>query len=268
MWHAQARLVDQAQGTARRFPGMAGTDLERARGLRRRPTPRGGGAPSGHAGRCRSACTDHGPGLPRCRLPHPRRPGASHPGVRTGWGPLLCLRRAKRVTTDRGWPWLRLSAPGASRRGVCVAGGGDQGKSRAWVPILPTGSYGSVKPIVWRDAARRLGSTLRGARPGSAAQSTRGRSACAAPAWRCPCRRCPSHVEQAEAHYQQALALAEALGHAPTCGPLPPRTRPAVCHMGQRGQADAALCRTIALYERWRWPLGSQRRRPRWQRWG
>ena len=38
-------------GTARRVPGMAGTDLERARGLRRGPTPRGGGAPSRHAGR-------------------------------------------------------------------------------------------------------------------------------------------------------------------------------------------------------------------------
>ena len=56
------------------------TDLERARGLRRGPAPRGGGAPPRHAGRPR-ADTDHCPRLPRRAVPRPRGPGARHPGA-------------------------------------------------------------------------------------------------------------------------------------------------------------------------------------------
>jgi tetratricopeptide (TPR) repeat protein len=39
----------------------------------------------------------------------------------------------------------------------------------------------------------------------------------------------PPDVAQAEAYYQQALALAEGAGYAPAPGPLPPRARHAVC---------------------------------------
>ena len=42
VWHAQDRRAD-------RVPGVAGADLGRARGLRRGPAPRGGGAPPRHA---------------------------------------------------------------------------------------------------------------------------------------------------------------------------------------------------------------------------
>jgi tetratricopeptide (TPR) repeat protein len=61
-------------------------------------------------------------------------------------------------------------------------------------------------------------------------------------------RREPSEVEQAEAHYQQALALAEDLGMRPL---------QAHCHLGlgtlyattgQRQQARTALSAAIALY--------------------
>ena len=43
-------------------------------------------------------------------------------------------------------------------------------------------------------------------------------------------RREPPERDQAEAHYRQALALAEELGMRPLHGPLPPRPRHAVCH--------------------------------------
>ena len=74
-WHAQYRHADPV-------PGVAGADLERAWGLRRGPAPRGGGAPPRHAGRPRGH-TDHCPRLPRRAVPHPRGPGARHPGCST-----------------------------------------------------------------------------------------------------------------------------------------------------------------------------------------
>ena len=58
----------------------------------------------------------------------------------------------------------------------------------------------------------------------------------------------PPDVAQAEAHYQQALALAEELGMRPLHGPLPPRPGHAVRQTGQREQARAALSTAIDLY--------------------
>src|SRR4030095_6944276 len=55
IWRAQYRRAD-------RVPGVAGTNLEHARGLCRGPAPGGGGAPPRHAGRPRGH-TDHGPRL-------------------------------------------------------------------------------------------------------------------------------------------------------------------------------------------------------------
>ena len=108
-------------------PGLAGADLECARGLRRGSAPRGGGAPPAHAGRPRSH-TDYGPRPHRPPLPRPRGPGARHPGVGAGSGALSCLRRPRRVARDRGGPGLCLCAPGAPRGGTRAAGGGDQRK--------------------------------------------------------------------------------------------------------------------------------------------
>ena len=61
-------------------------------------------------------------------------------------------------------------------------------------------------------------------------------------------RREPPEIEQAEAHYRQALALAEELGMRPLHGPLPPRPGHAVCQTGQREQARTALTAAIELY--------------------
>jgi hypothetical protein len=76
----------------------------------------------------------------------------------------------------------------------------------------------------------------------------RGRGACTVPAWRHPCPDRSPDAEQAAAHYQQALALAEELGMRPLV---------AHCHLGlgrlygQTGrveQACAALTTAIDLY--------------------
>ena len=76
--------VDRESGTPSTdcgsVPGVAGADLERARGLRRGPAPRGGSAPPRHAGRPRGH-TDRCPRLPRPPILRPRRPGARHPGA-------------------------------------------------------------------------------------------------------------------------------------------------------------------------------------------
>ena len=53
-------------------------------------------------------------------------------------------------------------------------------------------------------------------------------------------RREPPELEQAEAHYRQALALAERTRHAPAPGPLPPRPGHAVC---RDWPAGAGPCR-------------------------
>jgi len=126
-WSVEAG--DRESGTPRTgsgpVPGVAGADLERAGGLRRGPTPWGGGAPPRHAGRSRGL-TGHCPQQPRLPIPRPGGPGARHPGARPGPGPLSCLRQPERVAIDRGGLGLCLCAPGASSGGACAAGRGDQ----------------------------------------------------------------------------------------------------------------------------------------------
>ena len=58
----------------------------------------------------------------------------------------------------------------------------------------------------------------------------------------------PPDAAQAEAYYQQALALAEELGMRPLAGPLPPRAGLLYGQTGQREQARAALTTAIDLY--------------------
>ena len=112
---------------------------------------------------------------------------------------------------------------------------------------MPTGSPGSARSVVWRDAARRPGSTRarRSTWPGST------RSGDEALALHqlgvVQAHADPPDAAQAEAHYQQALALAEELGMRPL---------QAHCHRGlggctarpAAGQARTALTTAIALY--------------------
>ena len=174
VWHAQYRLADPV-------PGVAGADLERARGLRRGPAPRGGGAPPRHAGRPRDH-TDRCPRLPRPPVPRPRGPGARHPGVGAGPGPLSCLRLPGWFC-DRSWrAWaMPLRSRGASRRGArCWRRRSAKVSARARCKIMPSGSHGSARSVVWRDAARRPGSTpaRRSTWPGSTRNAGTRRTRC------------------------------------------------------------------------------------------
>ena len=140
-------------------PGVAGADLERARGLRRGPAPRGGGAPPRHAGRPRDH-TDRCPRLPRPPVPRPRGPGARHPGVGAGPGPLSCLRQPDLVCerSRRAWA-LPLRSRDASQRGArCWRRRSAKVSARARCKVMPAGSHGSARSVVWRDTARRPGS--------------------------------------------------------------------------------------------------------------
>ena len=114
---------------------------------------------------------------------------------------------------------------------------------------MPSGSHGSARSVVWRDAARRPGSTRarRSTWPGS--RRTRGDEALALHQLGVvQAHADPPDVAQAEAHYQQALALAEELGMRPL---------QAHCHLGlgtlyakigRREQARAELSAAIDLY--------------------
>ena len=242
VWHAQYRLADPV-------PGVAGADLERARGLRRGPAPRGGGAPPRHAGRPRGH-TDHCPRLPRPPVPRPRGPGARHPGVRPGPGPLSCLRQPGLVASDRGGPGLCLCAPGAPRGGARAAGGGDQRRyphGRAARSGLPGRM---AQRGLSSGGTRRGGLAARppGARPGPAAEGTRERGARAAPAWRRPCPRRPPRCRAGRSPLPAGPGPGRGTRHAPARGPLPPRAGPAVRPDRPWEQARAALTTAIDLY--------------------
>ena len=167
---------------------------------------------------------DHGAGSHRClRPPRPpvprlRGPGARHPGVRPGPGPLSCLWRPGqfRASSHRAWA-MPLRSRGVSRRAHAAGGAAISESIRTYGrQTCPTGSHGSARSVVWRDAARRLGSTRarRSTWPGS--RTTRGaRRTGLYQLGVVHAHADPPDVAQAEAHYQQALALAEALGRPP-----------------------------------------------------
>ena len=173
-WHPQDRLANLV-------PGVAGADLERAWGLRRRPAPRGGGAPPRHAGR-RAGTPNHCPRLRRSPVPRPRGPDARRPGVRPGPGPLSC-----RLATWTGCPGSRrawampLRSRGTSRRGArCWRRRSASLSARARWPVIPSMSHGSARSVGWRDAARRPGSmrAKRSTWPGSSRNAGTRRARC------------------------------------------------------------------------------------------
>ena len=96
-----------------------------------------------------------------------------------------------------------------------------------------------VKPIVWRDAARSLAARLPGARPGPAAESTRGRSA-ALHQLGVVKPRVPPDVNRPKPTTSRPWPWPRhwACAH---FGPLPPR-RAAVCHDGTAGAGPSQRC--------------------------
>ena len=115
------------------------------------------------------------------------------------------------------------------------------GSAPAGGKVRPAGSHSSVRPVVWRDMARRLGSTRarHSAWPGSTRNAGTRRTRYTSLALSMPTP--PPDAALAEDHYRQALALAEALGMRPL---------QAHCHLGlgmlyaatgQREQARTTL---------------------------
>ena len=68
-------------------------------------------------------------------------------------------------------------------------------------------------------------------------------------AWRCPAHATPSDAAQAEASYQQALALAEALGMRPLQAHCHRGLGTLYAKTGQREQARTEFASAIALYQ-------------------
>ena len=241
VWHAQYRL-------AAPIPGVAGADLGRARGLRRGPAPRGGGTPPRHAGRPRSH-TDRCPRLPRPPVPRPGGPGARHPGVRPGPGPLVvppatgtCCQRS---SAGLGYAYAlqgRL-AEGRALLEEAISESISTGARRAvhWAWLSEGCRLAGHGEEAWQHARQALDLARQQKDRGDEALALHQLGVVHAHAD-------PPDVVQAEAYYQQALALAEELGMRPL---------QAHCHLGlgrlygQTGrgaQARAALATAIALY--------------------
>ena len=167
-------------------------------------------------------------------------------------GLALCRASGNRtwLRRDRGGPGLCLCAPGAPRGGARAAGGGDQRK-------YPHGRAANhAHRVAWLSEVCRLAGRgeeawqhARQALDLARQQKERGNEALALHQLGVVHAHAdPPDVAQAEAHYQQALALAEELGMRPL---------QAHCHLGlgtlyattgQRQQARAALSAAIDLY--------------------
>ena len=130
-----------------------------------------------------------------------------------------------RASGNRNWLREIVAALGAAyalqgrlAEGRALLEEGDQRKyphGRA-AQVMPPGSHGSARSVVWRDTARRPGSTRarRSTWPGSS--KARGNEAQALyQLGAVHAHADPPDAAQAEAHYQQALALAEELGMRP-----------------------------------------------------
>jgi tetratricopeptide (TPR) repeat protein len=109
--------------------------------------------------------------------------------------------------------------------------------------------HGSARSVAWRDAARRPGSTpaRHSTWPGSRRHAGTRRSRCTSLASSMPTPP-PPDVAQAEAHYQQALALAEALGMRPLVAHCHRALGTLHAKLGQREQARAELDTAIKMY--------------------
>jgi hypothetical protein len=80
-------------------------------------------------------------------------------------------------------------------------------------------------------------------------------------------RREPPDIELAEAHYQQALTLADELGMRPLVAHCHRGLGTLYATVGQRQQAYTELSTAIALYRAMAMTFGCRRRRRRWRRW-
>jgi tetratricopeptide (TPR) repeat protein len=227
VWQAQDKHAEP-------IPGAAGDDLGRARGLRRGPAPRGGGAPPRQlAGRGLTPIIAHG-SLGELYLAQ----GDLEPAIRVlEQGLALCRASGNRV-------WLRRIAAGL---GSAYARQGRLAEGTALLEEAISESLSEVCRLAgrgdeaWQHARQALDLARQLKERGSEALALHQLGTVHA-------HTNPPDAEQAEAHYQQALALAEALGMRPL---------QAHCHLGlgqlygQAGRGEkarAALTAAIDLY--------------------
>ena len=153
------------------------------------------------------------------------------------------------VAIDRGGPGLAYALQGRLAEGRAlleeaisenIRTGGLQGHS--------SGSHGSARSVVWRDAARRPGSTpaRRSTWPGST--RTRERGVRAAPAWRRPGPRRSPRCRARRSLLPAGPGPGRRTRHAPAAGPLPPRPRHPVRQHRPAAAGPAALTAAIELY--------------------
>ena len=100
--------------------------------------------------------------LPRPPVPRPRGPGRTPSGC-SSQGLALCRASGDRILvaqrSRRAWA-MPMRSRGASRRGArCWRRRSAKASARAGCKVRPPGSPGSARSVVWRDAARRPGST-------------------------------------------------------------------------------------------------------------
>ena len=245
-WSVEA--ADRESGTSSTdwrnpVPDVPGTGFGHARGLRRGPPPWGGRAAPRHAGRPR-ALTGHCPQRPQRPVPHPRGPGARHPGVGAGSRPLPRLRESQHVANTRGGPRLCLCAPGAPRGRGRAAGGGDQRKSPHGLaaqpcPLRHRAQRGLSSGGTWRGG---LAARVSGHRPSPATEGTRARGSRAAPAWCRLCLRRSPRIRAGRSPLPAGPRPGRGTRHAPARGPLSPRPRDAVY---RNRPAGAGACRVV-----------------------
>ena len=231
-------------------PGVAGADLGRARGLRRGPAPRGGGAPPRHAGR------------PRARHRSlPTAASASCTSPKGTWStPSGCWSRAwPSVVPPATGLWLRMIAAGL---GYASALQGRLAEGRALLEEaisegIRTGALrGHAYRVAWLSEVCRLAGRgeeawqhARQALDLARQHKERADEALALHQLGVVHAHAdPPDVAQAEAHYQQALALAEELGMRPLLAHCHRGLGTLYAATGQREQARTALAAAIDLY--------------------
>jgi tetratricopeptide (TPR) repeat protein len=161
-----------------------------------------------------------------------------------------CFRRPEYFAIDRGGPGLCLCATGASRGGARAAGGGDQRNDQhgqAASSFLLVAWHSEVCRLAgdheeaWQCARQALDLARQHKERGNEALALHQLGAVQAHA-------APPDAEQAEAYYQQALALAEALGMRPLQAHCHHDLGTLYAKTGLREQARAELSAAITLY--------------------
>ena len=149
-------------------------------------------------------------------------------------GLALCRASGERtwLRSDLGGPGLCRCAPGAPRGGARAAGGGDQGRHQHGRAARSGPPSRLAQRGLSSGGRRRGGLAARppGAQPGPAAEGTRGRGPCTAPAWHPPGLRRPSRCRPSRSLLPPGSRLGRGAGDAPAPGPLPPRSGDAVYH--------------------------------------